>query len=155
MIRTARRGWQPFAGPPDAYRPTLSSQDAAAAVIQALYVPPGTYNVTDTRPPTVEELNDILAGAVGTRLHPLWPAFRRADEEYVARSQRVSAAAYHAAAGWTASTSALQVLVHTARGADTCLPDPSHHLDQRLRPPEHHHQAGGGHVMNTDGRANR
>jgi nucleoside-diphosphate-sugar epimerase len=115
MIRTARRGWQPFEGPPDAYRPTVSGQDAAAAVVRALYVPPGTYNVADTQPPTVQELNDILASAVGARLHPLWPAFRRADEEHVARSQRVSAAAYQSAAGWTASTSGLHVLARAAR----------------------------------------
>lgn len=118
MIRTARRGWQPFPGPPDSYRPTVSIQDAAAAVVRALQVPAGTYNVTDTRPPTVEELNAILAGALGARLHPLWPAFRRADEEHVARSQRVSAAAYQAAAGWTAHTSALQVLEASSRQGD-------------------------------------
>jgi nucleoside-diphosphate-sugar epimerase len=60
MIRTARRGWQPFEGPPNAYRPTVSGQDAAAAVVRALYVPPGTYNVADT--PT--------ANRSGTQRHP-------------------------------------------------------------------------------------
>jgi nucleoside-diphosphate-sugar epimerase len=114
LIRTARRGWQPFEGPRDAYRPTVSIQDAAAAVVRALQAPPGTYNVADTQPPTVEELNDILAIAVDARLHPLWPALRRADEEHVARSQRVSATVYQAAVGWTTSTSALQVLAYAA-----------------------------------------
>lgn len=115
LIRLARRGWQPFHGPPNAYRPTVSDHDAAAAVIRALDVAPGIYNVSDAQPHTVQELNDILADAFGGRLYPLWPAIRRADQEHLTRSQRISAAAYQTAADWTGVTSAPQLLVHAAR----------------------------------------
>src|SRR6266567_2256422 len=49
-IRYVRRGWAPAFGSPDAYISSVSHDDAAAAVLAALAVPPGIYNVCDDRP---------------------------------------------------------------------------------------------------------
>lgn len=74
VLATARNGWTPFNGPADAYLPTIAAEDAASAVVHALEVRRGVYNVCDQNPATNAELNHILAGVTGhRRLQPLEP----------------------------------------------------------------------------------
>jgi nucleoside-diphosphate-sugar epimerase len=95
-LEAARGGASIALGPPDAYRPTLWLDDAAAAIAAALRVPAGTYNVADTDPPTNAEIDAALAAAVGVE------ALRqRAPQDGpLARSQRVSSHRLREASGW-------------------------------------------------------
>lgn len=56
LIGYVRRGWAPIPGVADAYTSLVSHEDAAAAVVAALGVPPGTYNVVDDEPLRRREL---------------------------------------------------------------------------------------------------
>ncbi len=105
LARGLERGTAPLFGPPDAFTPTLYLDDAARAVVAALEVPSGTYNVVDDEPLTRRELVDTLAHALGLappKLLPAWvarlvgPVARAAT-----RSLRVSAARFKEAARWT------------------------------------------------------
>ena len=95
-LEAARGGASIAVGPPDAYRPTLSLDDAAAAIPAALRVPAGTYNVVDVDPPTNAEIDAALAAAVGIE------ALRRRPPQNgpLARSQRVSSRQLREASGW-------------------------------------------------------
>jgi UDP-glucose 4-epimerase len=95
-LEAARGGASIAVGPPGAYRPTLWLDDAAAAIAAALRVPPGTYNVVDSDPPTNAEIDAALAAAVGVEaLHPRAP-----QDGPLARSQRVSSRRLREATGW-------------------------------------------------------
>ena len=93
-LEAARGGASLAPGPQDAYRPTLWLDDAAAAIVAALRVPPGTYNVADTEPPTYAEIDAALAAAVGVE------ALRASQGGAPARSQRVSSRRLREASGW-------------------------------------------------------
>jgi UDP-glucose 4-epimerase len=95
-LEAARRGASVAAGPPGAYRPTLWLDDAATAIVAALGVPAGTYNVTDMDPPTNAEIDAALAAALGVE------ALRAGTprEGPLARSQRVSNRRLREASGW-------------------------------------------------------
>ena len=95
-LETARGGASIAVGPPGAYRPTLWLDDAAAAIIAALRVPAGTYNVADADPPTNAEIDAALAAAVGIQ------ALRGGapQDGPLARSQRVSSRRLREASGW-------------------------------------------------------
>jgi nucleoside-diphosphate-sugar epimerase len=95
-LEAARDGDSTAVGPPDAYRPMLWLEDAAAAVVAALRAPAGTYNVSDADPPTNAEIDAALAAAVG--LEGLRP--RTTREGPLARSHRVSSRRLHEATGW-------------------------------------------------------
>jgi nucleoside-diphosphate-sugar epimerase len=71
VLAAARRGWRLIDGEPDAWLAMIAETDAADAVLPALSVPVGTYNVTDGCPVTQATLNARLAGATGRSLHPL------------------------------------------------------------------------------------
>jgi nucleoside-diphosphate-sugar epimerase len=95
-LAAARRGVSVAAGPPEAYRPTISLDDAAAAIAAVLDVPAGTYNVTDDDPPTNAEIDAALAAAAGVEaLRPL-----TGQRGPLARSQRVSNRRLRAASRW-------------------------------------------------------
>ena len=95
-IEAARRGASNAVGPPGAYRPMIWIEDAPAAIAAALRAPAGTYNVADTDPPTVAEIDAALAAAVGVEaLEPRTPG-----EGPLARSQRVSSRRLREATGW-------------------------------------------------------
>lgn len=104
-ISFARRGIGAFPGPRDGYIASISTDDAAAAVVAAAtQAPAGTYNVVDDEPVTREEFDRILAAAVGRKkLRPV-PAFvvrLMGDKlDHVVRSQRVSNRALRQATGW-------------------------------------------------------
>jgi nucleoside-diphosphate-sugar epimerase len=95
-LQTARDGASIAIGAPQAYRPTIWLDDAAAAIAAALRVSPGTYNVADDDPPTNAEIDAALAVAVGVR------ALRRRTPQDgpLARSQRVSNRRLREASGW-------------------------------------------------------
>jgi nucleoside-diphosphate-sugar epimerase len=95
-LQAARGGNSIAIGPPDAYRPTLWLDDAAAAIAAALRVPAGTYNVADTEPSTNAEIDAALAAAVGIDALRTSPP----QEGALARSQRVSNRRLREASGW-------------------------------------------------------
>lgn len=84
-------------GPPDAYRPTIWLDDAAAAIATSVRVPAGTYNVADDDPATNAEIDAALAAVVG--VDALRPRPSLADSP-LARSQRVSNRRLREAGGW-------------------------------------------------------
>jgi 2-alkyl-3-oxoalkanoate reductase len=94
LISGARKGWLPLFGAPDGYFPMVTQDDAAAAVIAALDVPGGIYNVVDDEPLTRREIGGTLAGALGVRqpkLPPAWMAMLAGSlGETLARSLRIS-----------------------------------------------------------------
>jgi nucleoside-diphosphate-sugar epimerase len=95
-LETARGGDSAALGPPDAYRPMVWLQDAAAAVVAAVRAPAGTYNVADADPPTNAEIDAALAAAVGVEaLRPRPP-----QGGPLSRSQRVSCRRLREATGW-------------------------------------------------------
>jgi nucleoside-diphosphate-sugar epimerase len=100
-----RRGWGPLPGGAGAYWSSVSHQDAAAAVVAALDLPAGAYNVCDDQPLTRREWADALADALGVpppRLLPRWlAALFGAPVELLSRSQRMTNAKLEAASPWT------------------------------------------------------
>jgi UDP-glucose 4-epimerase len=95
-LEAARKGVSIAPGPPEAYRPTIWLDDAAAAIAAAPRAPAGTYNVADTDPATNAEIDAALAATVGVDgLRPRAPV-----EGPLARSQRVSNRRLREATGW-------------------------------------------------------
>ena len=105
LIGYVRRGWAPIPGVADAYTSLVSHEDAAAAVVAALGVPPGTYNVVDDEPLRRREFFDSLAGVLGVaapRLPPPWLKYLFGSlGEMLARSLRISNRKLRDACGWT------------------------------------------------------
>lgn len=98
MLAAARKGVALVVGPPDAYQSMIHVDDAATAVVAALDVPAGTYDVVDDEPLTRREVASIL----GARL-PLpgrLAALGGAAADPLRRSQRVSNRRFKDAAGW-------------------------------------------------------
>ena len=89
-------------GPESAFRSSITTDDAAAAVVAALAVPSGVHNVVDEEPLSRADNVDALATALGVAP----PATRSLDLELppafsiMLRSQRVSNARFRAASGW-------------------------------------------------------
>ena len=85
-----------------AYRSSVSTDDAASAVVAALRAPSGVYNVVDDRPLRRGEYVDALATALGVPS----PAKRSVTVELpepftvMLRSQRVSNQRFKEATGW-------------------------------------------------------
>jgi nucleoside-diphosphate-sugar epimerase len=103
-LRMARLGLGTTPGHRDAYLSSVSTDDAAAAVVAAITAPPGTYNVVDDDPVTRQELDDVLARAVGRkRLRPMPQVAVRmlgAKLDHVTRSQRVGNRALRENTAW-------------------------------------------------------
>ena len=101
QIKTARRGLYPFPGPVEGYVSLIQMDDAARAVVAALDVAGGTYNVVDDEPVTRATIARIVADALGKKkLHSVPRALMRGPLALLARSERVSNAKFKAAAGW-------------------------------------------------------
>lgn len=103
QVDLARRGlMQP--GDNDGYLPTIHLDDAATAVVAALGVPAGVYNVTDDQPLTRTEAAALFAGLVGRKkVRPVPKALVApggATLRFLARSQRVSNERFKKASGW-------------------------------------------------------
>ncbi len=103
-IRYVRRGRAPVLGSPSGFISAVSHDDAATAVIAALAVPAGTYNVSDDRPLRRREFVDALAEALGVpppKFFPRWLAVLAGSlGETLARSQRIANGKLRAASGW-------------------------------------------------------
>jgi NAD dependent epimerase/dehydratase family enzyme len=67
MRRMARLRLPALPGPKTAYAPAIAAEDAAAAVVAALAVPSGTWNVSDDEPLTREVFHRALADALGVK----------------------------------------------------------------------------------------
>jgi nucleoside-diphosphate-sugar epimerase len=104
MLEMIRKGWSPLPGDPRAYVSSLAQDDAASAVVAALDVPAGTYNIVDDEPLPRGEWAASLARAAG--LHapkplPRWVVpIGGSTLRLLARSQRISNAKFRNAATW-------------------------------------------------------
>jgi NAD dependent epimerase/dehydratase family enzyme len=94
FVSAARRGVFALFGAPEGFVSFVHADDAAAAVVAALSVPAGTYNVAEPDPVRRSDHRDALAAAVGrSRLRPVPTVVERAGGVAVAalaRSQRIS-----------------------------------------------------------------
>ena len=104
LIQFVKRGFAPIPGAPTAFISSVSHDDAAAAVVAALGVPSGIYNVADDCPVRHREFVDSLADALNVphpTLPPLWmaPLFGSVGEA-LTRSLRISNGKLRGASGW-------------------------------------------------------
>jgi len=94
MIRYVRGGWAPLPGSPRGFMSSVAHDDAATAVVAALGLRAGIYNVIDDEPLRRREYFDSLAGALGVappKLLPAWTKFLMGSlGETLARSLRIS-----------------------------------------------------------------
>jgi nucleoside-diphosphate-sugar epimerase len=94
MIRVVRHGIAPLPGPAGAFISSVSHDDAAAAVVAALDLPAGVYNVSDDEPVTHRDYFDTLAAELelrSPRLLPHWATFLFGSAGKLAsRSVRIS-----------------------------------------------------------------
>ena len=67
FLAMARRHVVPLMGRPESYLSSIHVADGGAAVVAALGVPAGVYNVVDDQPLTKREFADALARAAGTK----------------------------------------------------------------------------------------
>ena len=104
LIQAIRRGWAPIPGAAGSFISSVSHDDAASAVVAALGVPAGAYNVADDEPLRRREYFDALATALGApspRLLPAWLAGLMGPlGETLARSLRISNRKLRTASGW-------------------------------------------------------
>jgi nucleoside-diphosphate-sugar epimerase len=104
MLDLIRKGWSPLPGDPNAYVSSLFQGDAASAVVAALDVAAGTYNVVDDEPMRRGEWAASLASAAGLPVPkplPTWvTSVGGSLMRLLARSQRISNAQLRAASGW-------------------------------------------------------
>jgi nucleoside-diphosphate-sugar epimerase len=98
-----RRGSAPLPGDPGAYVSSVSHDDAARAVVAALTLPSGAYNVCDDEPLTRADFFAAMADAFGLRRPkpmPRWMArLMGPTGELLGRSLRISNAKLRAH-GW-------------------------------------------------------
>lgn len=103
-IRYVRKGWAPALGASTGFLPSVSHDDAAAAVVAALGVRAGVYNVVDDEPLRRREFYDSLAAALAVappKFPPPWLArITGSLGETLARSQRISNRKLRTESGW-------------------------------------------------------
>jgi nucleoside-diphosphate-sugar epimerase len=99
------RGWLPLLGHPDAYFSTCHHDDAATAVVAALNLPSGTYNVVDNDPLTHGQFGEVLSTIVGMPMPKILPQWlvplTGSMGETMARSLRISNAKLRQSGAWT------------------------------------------------------
>jgi nucleoside-diphosphate-sugar epimerase len=112
MLDSVKRGVSPLVGSPDAYYPTVSHDDAAAAVVEAIHLPAGTYNVVDDQPLTRGDWLESLSKALGValpRARNPWPApLDGGARELRSRSQRVSNRKLRELTGWQPTAASIR-----------------------------------------------
>jgi nucleoside-diphosphate-sugar epimerase len=104
MLDMIRKGWAPLPGDPRAFFSSLAQADAATAVVAALEVPSGVYNVVEDDPMRRGEWAASLARAVGARtpkplprwIVPLGGSVLR----LLARSERIANARFRSVSSW-------------------------------------------------------
>lgn len=100
----ARAHVNPFVGPPESYASFIDAADAADAVVAALVVRAGVYNVGDDEPLTRREAGEAIADALGVKRVRSVPGAQRAAPaaaRALMRSQRVSNAKLRATGAWS------------------------------------------------------
>jgi nucleoside-diphosphate-sugar epimerase len=104
MIKLARKGWAPLPGSPEAYFSSVSHHDAATAVLAALHLPAGIYNVADDEPLRHREFAEALAAALQVpppKVLPSWVTrLTGSIGELISRSLRISNRKLRDASGW-------------------------------------------------------
>jgi nucleoside-diphosphate-sugar epimerase len=94
MVDSVRRGWAPIPGAADSFISSVSHDDAATAVVAALALRAGAYNVGDDEPMRRRDYFDTLAAALAVappRIPPRWVARLFGSlGEMLARSLRLS-----------------------------------------------------------------
>jgi nucleoside-diphosphate-sugar epimerase len=104
MIESVRRGMFPLPGRPGDYSSWVTHEDAARAIVAALELPAGVYNVVDDAPVRRIELAEGLARLlhVGTpRFAPAWTAkFAGSVVRQLSRSERISNRKLRMASDW-------------------------------------------------------
>jgi nucleoside-diphosphate-sugar epimerase len=111
-IRYVRKGWAPIFGAPAGFLSSVSHEDAATAVIAALALPSGVYNVADDEPLRRREFYGSLAAALGVgapRFPPIWIARLFGSlGETLARSHRISNRKLKSESDWSPSIPRIQ-----------------------------------------------
>jgi nucleoside-diphosphate-sugar epimerase len=96
VFRYGARGWLPLLGSLDAYFSTCHHDDAATAVVAALNLPSGIYNVVDNDPMTHRQFGEVLSAIAGVPVPkppPQWLVpLTGSLGETMARSLRISTA---------------------------------------------------------------
>lgn len=100
LVRALRYGVVALPERPDAYRPWIHVDDAAAAVSAALDAPSGAYNVVEDQPLTGREHLDLLHTLVGRRLWRFPSALAIGLLRFQLRSLRVSNRRMRDATAW-------------------------------------------------------
>ncbi len=123
FLAMARRRVAVVMGPPDGYVSSIHVADGGAAVVAALAVPPGTYNVVDDEPLTKRRYADALSAAAGKAAWLRVPgraALLLGDRSTsLTRSLRVSNARFRGASGWApAYPSAREGWIATAQALE-------------------------------------
>lgn len=105
MIAVVKKGFAPTPAPRHAYTSSVSLDDAASAVIAAMELPSGIYNVCDDEPVTYEESFGALASLLHVappRFLPPWTSrLLGSIGETLARSQRISNRKLRSTSTWT------------------------------------------------------
>ena len=105
LIDAVRKGFAPMPGAPQSFVSSVSHDDAASAVVAALGVGAGVYNVADDEPLRRREFFDSLAASLGVRppvIPPKWVAFLAGSlGEMLARSLRISNRKLRAQSVWS------------------------------------------------------
>lgn len=117
QVAMLRRRINPFIGDPAGYTSFIGVPAAAAAVLAALTVAPGVYNVVDDEPPTRHEVVRAAGERLGRRLpRQLPPAVvKRVNpaSEVLMRSHRISNERFRTATGWRPDHAGADGLVDT------------------------------------------
>jgi nucleoside-diphosphate-sugar epimerase len=104
VLDVMRKGWSPLPGDPSAYLSSLAHRDAGSAVVAALGVPAGTYNVAEDEPVRRGEWVRTLAAAARLRAPRFLPtsltALGGSTMRLLARAQRMSNKRFRGASGW-------------------------------------------------------
>jgi nucleoside-diphosphate-sugar epimerase len=105
LIEGVRRGWFALFGRPEGFCSCAEHEDAARAVVAALGVPAGIYNVVEDEPMRRRDLANGIAQQLGVRpprLLPRWATpLGGVVAEPMARSLRISNRKLRSASGWT------------------------------------------------------
>jgi nucleoside-diphosphate-sugar epimerase len=112
MVKLVRKGWAPLPGPPEAYFSSVSHDDAATAVLAALQLPAGIYNVADDEPLRHGEFAQVLAEAMQVappKVLPSWVTrLTGSMGELISRSLRISNRKLRASSGWAPQYSSVR-----------------------------------------------
>lgn len=126
MLDALRRGWSPLPGPATAFFSSLAQDDAATAVVAALDVTAGVYNIVEDEPMRRGDWVRTLAAAAGLaapRPLPRWLVkLGGSAMELLSRSERISNGRFRAACDWApryrSASDAWQDVLRTMRSAD-------------------------------------